>query len=70
MSRRNYYMYPSKNGWAKLDDTTYPQNKPWAKWMIECDNGNLNMCRFYHMRWGGEARFLYTTWNSYAGIHA
>lgn len=70
MSRRNYYLYASNNGWAKLDDTTYPQNKEWAQWKIQCNNGNLNRCRFFHMRWRGTSRFLYTTWNSYGGIHA
>jgi len=47
----NKYVDAHHSGTLRTTYSNYPQNQIWAQWRIECDNKNLNKCRFYSPRY-------------------
>lgn len=68
MYNRDHYMDAHTSGWAKVSHTNYPNDKNWAQWKIECQDGGLDVCRFFAVRWGNQNKFLDAHHSGWAAV--
>merc|ERR1712002_1216616 len=68
LSSRDRYIDAHWSGWAKVTETNYPNNKKWAQWNIECEDGKLSVCRFFAVRWGGQNKYLDAHHSAWVGV--